>query len=1058
MGTKLRFPPHRQLALGLTFALLSTAISGALGSQRVGASNPPPAITIYRTPAEHTVAITPGPDGNIYYTREPIVGGACIHSYIGQLTPSGTITEFPTPCSSLNGITSGPDGNLWFTLNNYDAIVRMTPQGAMTQFGGMAPSSPYNNNPYGITAGADGNLWFTDEFSGPALQGRIGKMTTAGILTEYPMPATDGNNFLENIAAGPDGNLWFTAAIGNFIGRITQSGVITEFPLPTGMPGAATTAQPFGITAGPDGNVWFTEVSRGQVGRITPAGVITEYKTGTCAPAGISTGPDGNVWFTCPTQIGYVTPSGAVTLFDPFPGLDSLGMLTHSPDGTLWATDNYIQPDGTYVSAIVKIGPTPAAQPVLSLTLPTPPSLIRTAAGTYSPNPFTITATVTNSGTAATGVLLSIAISGASLAPGVGADFVVGDLGPGASATAHWQLVAAPISGGGKSTYAVTASANNATSVSASGLIKIPSIGYLPSVNGWAFVNGGFQGTPSYDQMASYYPESQSEMYYNILGHLIPSIKGELFYSALFNPTFQSGLCYGMSSASTYLYNSGAPPQPAIDIFYPLPSSAYPGPPDFTAQAVIDRFHARQFAAGGALASTVSWAQYSALGNRAAFDQILSTVQFQPEMVALGPTPTLDAPKFVNLFNRSHAVVAYAASSSGNLETIKIYDPNAPNDDNAHIDIDANGGIRLVHTVPPEVTYGNGTPTLGNPGDWVLMPLSDLAFGAASNTKWLFDLPPPLPPVTFMIGSAPSTRVGQPVFLVSGSSANPTYIQQLPAGIPYAASITASSVNSEVGQIADSHVVDVVQTDANAVGTTHTIAINADTSQVQLGTASTTEHFTVQVGADYTPNYGRRLTVSGLGLAPASTLSIGSDLTTTSFDLSATAAGQVVPGTIEQIGQSAGRANLSLVIPGHGAHARLVVADWSDLGHSLIEEQINAAGATLVIVLQDNSTERRDAISQNLGTLQSAAAAISDSSLQRELKTLLDGAQAQFALGNAATSHDEAVEHYLAAAALLIGFHVEVAEEANGAIPSATATLMLQTTDVTIGLLLFPWP
>ncbi len=36
----------------------------------------------------------------------------------------------------------------------------------------------------GVTAGPDGNLWFTEVGN----HGKIGTMTTAGALTEYPRP------------------------------------------------------------------------------------------------------------------------------------------------------------------------------------------------------------------------------------------------------------------------------------------------------------------------------------------------------------------------------------------------------------------------------------------------------------------------------------------------------------------------------------------------------------------------------------------------------------------------------------------------------------------------------------------------------------------------------------------------------------------------------------------------------------------------------------------------------------------------------------------------------
>jgi len=54
-------------------------------------------------------------------------------------------------------------------------------------------------NPQGITAGPDGALWFTKDRG-------IGRITTAGVITEYPTV----NTAPTQITAGPDGELWFT--------------------------------------------------------------------------------------------------------------------------------------------------------------------------------------------------------------------------------------------------------------------------------------------------------------------------------------------------------------------------------------------------------------------------------------------------------------------------------------------------------------------------------------------------------------------------------------------------------------------------------------------------------------------------------------------------------------------------------------------------------------------------------------------------------------------------------------------------------------------------------
>ena len=83
-----------------------------------------------------------------------------------------------------------------------------------------------------------------------------------GRITEFDIPTPVGRPFAA-IAVGPDGNLWFTELFGNKIGRITTAGAITEYPIPT----AAST--PYGIAAGPDGGLWFTQAGGNKIGRIT---------------------------------------------------------------------------------------------------------------------------------------------------------------------------------------------------------------------------------------------------------------------------------------------------------------------------------------------------------------------------------------------------------------------------------------------------------------------------------------------------------------------------------------------------------------------------------------------------------------------------------------------------------------------------------------------------------------------------------------------------------------------------------------------------------------------
>ena len=158
-------------------------------------------------------------------------------------------------------------------------------QASITEF----PLPTPNAGPLDITAGADGNLWFTE-----ALVNQIGRITTHGAITEFPLPAGGAP---VGIAAGPDGNVWFTDRGVNSIGRIlTQDAhTVSLFPVPP-----RTNMVLYFITAGPDGNMWFTDVFGEGVGRVLvkPPNTVTEYSDPlpSAQPRDIKFGPDGTLW------------------------------------------------------------------------------------------------------------------------------------------------------------------------------------------------------------------------------------------------------------------------------------------------------------------------------------------------------------------------------------------------------------------------------------------------------------------------------------------------------------------------------------------------------------------------------------------------------------------------------------------------------------------------------------------------------------------------------------------------------------------------------------------
>ena len=219
-----------------------------------------------------------GADGNLWFSEHT-------GNRIGRITPAGLISEFdiPTPSSQPRAIALGSDGAIWFGEFAGGRIGRITTDGRLTEFAIPTPDS----GPRALAAGADGNIWFS-EFRA----GKIGRITPAGVITEFPLPRANAGP--GDITAGADGALWFVelsggadgvATDGNRVGRITTSGVVTEYPMPSTTPSAVN------LAVGPDRSIWYTQGAR--LGRVTPDGRITEYPIGEGARGvGISSGSD----------------------------------------------------------------------------------------------------------------------------------------------------------------------------------------------------------------------------------------------------------------------------------------------------------------------------------------------------------------------------------------------------------------------------------------------------------------------------------------------------------------------------------------------------------------------------------------------------------------------------------------------------------------------------------------------------------------------------------------------------------------------------------------------
>jgi len=121
-------------------------------------------------------------------------------------------------------LTSGPDGNIWATLCPYEddslsgSIVKMTTNGTATPYQLAAGVCPQQ-----IVSASDNNLWFSEGTSS------LGRITTAGLITEYPVTGT-----ASALAAGSDGNLWYGSGNMVYGFDVSTRSVVGTASLPSG--------------------------------------------------------------------------------------------------------------------------------------------------------------------------------------------------------------------------------------------------------------------------------------------------------------------------------------------------------------------------------------------------------------------------------------------------------------------------------------------------------------------------------------------------------------------------------------------------------------------------------------------------------------------------------------------------------------------------------------------------------------------------------------------------------------------------------------------------------
>ncbi len=243
---------------------------------------------------------------------------------IGRSTFGGQMTEYAiaTPGVDPRGISSGPDGAHWFIGTGQ--IGRITDAGAMTLF-----DLPAGGDGWGIGHGAPpaaDYLWYTDN-------GRetIGQITTSGAITEFPVPYA--GSVMRDLVLAPDEGIWFSDVGTNQIVHVTVDGTFTQFPIPTpnANPGALDRV---------DGTLWFTETAAGKLASLTLAGAFTEYDLpSACAePVGIVGAPDGSIWYTerALNRVIRRNLDGTRSAFEIPTGSSAPAHISAKSNGTIW--------------------------------------------------------------------------------------------------------------------------------------------------------------------------------------------------------------------------------------------------------------------------------------------------------------------------------------------------------------------------------------------------------------------------------------------------------------------------------------------------------------------------------------------------------------------------------------------------------------------------------------------------------------------------------------------------------------------------------------------------
>ncbi len=306
-------------------AALGTAPAGASLTLWPTCSSPPGGDYALCAKGAFPQSVLPGPDGAVWFTTA--------RANLGRVTTAGGVSQYDVPVLTpagggglLGGLALGPDGAFWFPQFGLSGLWRGSATGPPVF--SYSDGGPADTQPRDAALGPDGALWTAE-----AKTDSVGRLALGGAFTHIPLPPKPAGTFVSSLAicSGPDGRLW--VARPRSIAAITTAGIVTSYPVPGNDPEA--------IAVGPDGAVWFTMYGTDRVGRITTTGAVTLFDLPSgAAPASITTGPDGALWIGLGKDQGIMrmTTSGAWTV-TPLLFSSQVSSITTGADGAIWFGD-----------------------------------------------------------------------------------------------------------------------------------------------------------------------------------------------------------------------------------------------------------------------------------------------------------------------------------------------------------------------------------------------------------------------------------------------------------------------------------------------------------------------------------------------------------------------------------------------------------------------------------------------------------------------------------------------------------------------------------------------